>query len=112
MAKNQPELNVTATHDGHILTVNGKTYTLLRHYSSAGTGVFFIAVAGRVPLRGDDLAKHWRVTRANRRGTSVGQVYFAYQTRKFLKGGNINDRHTTTFNQCQTFQRHRTQVAE
>jgi len=62
---------------GKIAVINGKTYTLLRGYEvSQLGGWFWLAVAGKTPLKKDDLAEHWLVARA-------GDVYFAYMARPF-----------------------------
>jgi hypothetical protein len=73
-------LNVTLNKTGDgttIATINGKIYTLLAGYEhwKAG-GWFFLAVAGRTPLKPDDLDKHWAVARS-------GPVTIAYAQRLF-----------------------------
>ncbi len=63
--------------NGKVAIINGKTYTLVRYYEhTALDGVFFLAVAGRVPLKPDDLAEHWQVIRS-------GNVYLALSARPF-----------------------------
>ena len=50
---------------GKLAIINGKTYTLLRQYQDVRMGgIFCMAVAGRTPLRADDLAEHWKVFRS------------------------------------------------
>jgi hypothetical protein len=71
-------LEVQKAGDGRTLaTVNGKLYTLLAGYDDhrAG-GWFFLAVAGRTPLKADDLAQHWKVIK-------TGSVYLALAQRPF-----------------------------
>ena len=76
MAKNLP-IEIRTTGDGKLAIINGKTYTLLRYYENVGLeGVFFLAVAGRVPLRASDLDDHWQVIRH-------GNVYLAMSARPF-----------------------------
>jgi len=67
--------------DRDVVMLNGKTYTLLRAYQDASLdpsaeGWFFLAVAGKTPLRSDDLAEHWTVVRS-------GDVYLAMRARTF-----------------------------
>ena len=58
MAKNVP-IEIRNAGDGKLAIINGKTYTLLRYYENVSLeGVFFLAVAGRVPLRASDLDDH------------------------------------------------------
>lgn len=64
-----------------IAIINGKTFSLLRAYQDASLdpsaeGWFFLAVAGKTPLRKDDLAEHWTVVRS-------GDVYLAMRARTF-----------------------------
>jgi hypothetical protein len=74
---NTPEITVRNGAAGKVAIINGKTYSLLRHYASSTLqGVFFLAVAGRTPLKADDLAEHWRVFRS-------GQVTIALSARPF-----------------------------
>ena len=62
---------------GKLVLLNGKTYTLLRLYRHDRLGgTFCLAVAGRTPLKADDLAEHWRVFRS-------GQLYLALDARSF-----------------------------
>ena len=73
--------------NGKVAIINGKTYTLVRYYEhTALDGVFFLAVAGRVPLKPDDLAEHWQVIRN-------GDVYLALNARAFsyhlIEGDNV-----------------------
>jgi len=71
-------IEVQKSGDGRTLaTINGKLYTLLAGYDDhrAG-GWFFLAVAGRTPLKADDLAEHWQVVRS-------GPVYLACAQRPF-----------------------------
>jgi hypothetical protein len=69
--------------DNTTVHLNGKTYTLLHYYQLEALGPFFIAVAGRVPLKRSDLADHWLVRAA-------GHAYIGLQARPFsyhLLGG-------------------------
>jgi len=71
-------IEVQKSGDGRTLaTINGKLYTLLAGYDDhrAG-GWFFLAVAGRTPLKVEDLAEHWQVVRS-------GPVTLAYAQRPF-----------------------------
>ena len=62
---------------GKLAIINGKTYTLLRLYQDRRLGgVFCLVVAGRTPLRADDLAEHWHVIRS-------GDAYLALACRPF-----------------------------
>ena len=72
-------LQLTIRHgaSGKLAIINGKTYTLLRLYKHRWMGgTFCLVVAGRTPLRADDLAEHWRVFRS-------GYVYLALDCRPF-----------------------------
>ena len=74
---NTPEITIRNGTTGKVAIVNGKTYNLLRYYQDeALEGIVFLAVAGRVPLRADDLADHWQVFRS-------GNVYLALAARAF-----------------------------
>lgn len=74
---NTPEIAVRPGATGKVAIINGKTYTLLRLYADTRLdGPFFLAVAGLVPLRADDLADHWLVVRS-------GDVYLAFSARPF-----------------------------
>jgi hypothetical protein len=71
-------IEVQKSGDGRTLaTINGKLYTLLAGYDDhrAG-GWFFLAVAGRTPLKSEDLAEHWQVVRS-------GPVQLAFAHRPF-----------------------------
>jgi hypothetical protein len=71
-------IEIQKAGDGRTLaTINGKLYTLLAGYDDhrAG-GWFFLAVAGRTPLKTDDLAEHWQVVKS-------GTVYLAFAQRPF-----------------------------
>lgn len=71
-------IEVQRTGDGRSLAlINGKLYSLLAGYDDhrAG-GWFFLAVAGRTPLKADDLAEHWQVLRS-------GPVCLAFAQRPF-----------------------------
>ncbi len=65
-------LETRKTGDGRTLAlINGKLYTLLSGYHDhRARGWFFLAVAGRTPLKADDLAEHWQMVKS-------GQVYLA-----------------------------------
>ena len=59
------QLTVRDSGSGKVAIINGKTYTLLRLYRSYKLGgVFCLIVAGRTPLRADDLDEHWKVLRS------------------------------------------------
>jgi len=74
---NELQITIRDGANGKLAILNGKTYALLRYYESrALDGVFFLAVAGRTPLKADDLAEHWRVFRS-------GHVYIAMNARPF-----------------------------
>ena len=69
-------IEIQKAGDGRTLAlVNGKLYTLLAGYDDhrAG-GWFFLAVAGRTPLKAEDLAEHWQVVKS-------GPVYLAFSQR-------------------------------
>ena len=71
-------IEIQKAGDGRTLAViNGKLYTLLAGYDDhrAG-GWFFLAVAGRTPLKADDLDQHWQVVRS-------GPVQLAFAQRPF-----------------------------
>lgn len=71
------QIKISDGPHGKLAIINGKTYALLRYYeSNVLEGVFFLAVAGRTPLRPDDLVEHWRVFRS-------GSVYLALNARPF-----------------------------
>jgi hypothetical protein len=71
---NEPDVTI---RNNNIALINGKTYSLLQMYDDYRVGgIFFLAVAGRVPLRYDDLAKYWKVIRQ-------GDVYLAMSARPF-----------------------------
>ena len=73
------ELQVTIREgaSGKLAIINGKTYSLLRLYQDVRMGgIFWLVVAGRTPLRADDLAEHWKVFKA-------GHVYLALDCRPF-----------------------------
>jgi hypothetical protein len=62
---------------GKLAILNGKTYSLLRLYKHRWMGgTFCLVVAGRTPLRADDLAEHWRVF-------CSGDLYLALDCRPF-----------------------------
>jgi hypothetical protein len=71
------ELTIRDSGSGKLAIINGKTYSLLRLYRHNRLGgVFCLIVAGRTPLRADDLDEHWRVLRG-------GDVYLALDCRPF-----------------------------
>lgn len=75
--KSNLQLTVRDGAHGKLAIINGKTYSLLRLYQSELVGgVFCLSVAGRTPLRPDDLDEHWRVFRS-------GQTYLALNARPF-----------------------------
>ena len=70
-------LQLSIRNNGKFAIINGKTYSLLRLYRTTRMGgIFCLAVAGRTPLRGDDLDEHWKVFRS-------GDVYLALDCRPF-----------------------------
>jgi hypothetical protein len=73
-------LEIQKTGDGRTLaTINGKLYTLLTGYDDhrAG-GWFFLAVAGRTPLKAEDLDQHWQVVRSGPVSLAFAQRPFSY----------------------------------
>ncbi len=74
---NELRITVRTGANGKVAIINGKTYTLLRLYEcDLVGGVFCLVVAGRTPLKADDLDEHWCVFRS-------GNVYFALNARPF-----------------------------
>ncbi len=74
---NKLKLTVRDGGDGKLAIINGKTYSLLRLYRHTRLGgIFCLSVAGRTPLKADDLDKNWRVFRS-------GNVYLALDCRPF-----------------------------
>jgi hypothetical protein len=84
------QLTIRESGSGKLAIINGKTYTLLRLYRHVRLGgIFCLIVAGRTPLRADDLADHWKVIRS-------GDVYIGLDCRPFsyhlIEGdGNTTD---------------------
>jgi len=79
-------IEIQKAGDGRTLAlVNGKLYTLLAGYDDhrAG-GWFFLAVAGRTPLKADDLAQHWQVVCSGPVTLALSQRPFSYH----LAGGD------------------------
>ena len=71
------QLTIRDSGSGKLAIINGKTYSLLNLYRHNRLGgVFCLIVAGRTPLRADDLDEHWRVIRS-------GDVYLALDCRPF-----------------------------
>ena len=71
------QLTIRDSGSGKIAIINGKTYSLLRLYRHVRLeGIFCLIVAGRTPLRADDLDEHWRVFRS-------GDVCLALDCRPF-----------------------------
>jgi hypothetical protein len=73
-------IDVQKAGDGRTLAVvNGKLYTLLAGYDDhrAG-GWFFLAVAGRTPLKADDLDQHWQVVKSGPVTLAFAQRPFSY----------------------------------
>jgi hypothetical protein len=73
-------IEVRKAGDGRTLaTINGKLYTLLAGYDDhrAG-GWFFLAVAGRTPLKAEDLAEHWQVVKSGPVTLALAQRPFSY----------------------------------
>ena len=71
-------MEIQKAGDGRTLaTINGKLFTLLAGYEDyrAG-GRFFLAVAGRTPLKADDLDQYWQVVKH-------GPVCLAFAQRPF-----------------------------
>ena len=61
---NKLQLTIRDGSDGKLAIINGKTYSLLRLYRHTRLGgIFCLSVAGRTPLKADDLDKNWRVFR-------------------------------------------------
>lgn len=82
------ELQITHSDGAHgkLAIINGKTYSLLRCYENRVLdGVFFLAVAGRTPLKADDLAEHWRVFRSGHVTIALNARPFSYH---LLQGDN------------------------
>ena len=77
---NELKLTVDKTGDGRtVVTLNGKVYTLLAGYQHHRTdGWFFLAVAGRTPLKADDLAEHWQVVKSGAVTFALAQRPFSY----------------------------------
>ena len=73
-------IEIQKAGDGRTLAlVNGKLYTLLAGYDDhrAG-GWFFLAVAGRTPLKAEDLDQHWQVVRSGPVSLAFAQRPFSY----------------------------------
>ena len=72
------KMQIKSTGDGRrIAIINGKSYLLLCAYEHTyADGYFFLMVAGKTPLKADDLAEHWQVVRS-------GNVYIAADERLF-----------------------------
>jgi hypothetical protein len=73
-------LEIQRAGDGRTLaTINGKLYTLLAGYEDhrAG-GWFFLAVAGRTPLKADDLDQYWQVVKHGPVCLAFAQRLFSY----------------------------------
>jgi hypothetical protein len=73
-------IEIQKAGDGRTLAlVNGKLYTLLAGYDDhrAG-GWFFLAVAGRTPLKAEDLDQYWQVVRSGPVTLAFAQRPFSY----------------------------------
>ena len=71
------QITVRDGASGKLAVINGKTYTLLRLYQDVRMGgIFCLIVAGRTPLRTDDLAEHWKVFKS-------GHVHMGLDCRPF-----------------------------
>lgn len=73
-------IEIQKAGDGRTLAmINGKLYSLLAGYDDhrAG-GWFFLAVAGRTPLKAEDLDKHWKVIKAGPVCLALAQRPFSY----------------------------------
>lgn len=71
------QLTIRESGNGKLAIINGKTYSLLRLYRHSGLGgIFCLVLAGRIPLRADDLAEHWRVING-------GCIYIGLDCRPF-----------------------------
>ena len=73
-------IEIQKAGDGRTLAlINGKLYTLLAGYDDhrAG-GWFFLAVAGRTPLKADDLDQHWEVVKSGPVTLAFAQRPFSY----------------------------------
>jgi len=71
-------MEVQHAGDGRTLaTINCKLYTLLAGFDDhRADGWFFLAAAGRTPLKAEDLAPYWQVVKS-------GPVYLAFSQRHF-----------------------------
>ena len=71
------QLTIRYSSTGKLAIIDGKTYTLLRLYRfNRLGGIFCLIAAGRIPLRAEDLAEHWKVIRS-------GHVYLALDCRPY-----------------------------
>ena len=78
-SENPKQIALRENGDHALAIVNGKTFRLLRGYQyddGANDAWLFLAVAGKTPLKADDLAENWRVVRC-------GDVYLAMRARAF-----------------------------
>ncbi len=73
-------IEIQKAGDGRTLAmINGKLYSLLAGYDDhrAG-GWFFLAVAGRTPLKAEDLDQHWQVVKSGPICLAFAQRPFSY----------------------------------
>jgi hypothetical protein len=78
-SENPKQIVIRENGDHALAIINGKTFRLLRGYQyddGANDAWLFLAVAGKTPLKADDLAENWRVIKS-------GDVYFAMRARAF-----------------------------
>ena len=73
-------IEIQKAGDGRTLAlINGKLYSLLAGYDDHRTGGwFFLAVAGRTPLKADDLDQHWQVVKSGPVTLAFAQRPFSY----------------------------------
>ena len=73
-------IDIQKAGDGRTLAlINGKLYTLLSGYDDQRAGGwFFLAVAGRTPLKAEDLDQHWQVVRSGPLSLAFAQRPFSY----------------------------------
>ena len=78
MSENLP-ITIRDGASGKLAIINGKTYTLVSLYRSVRLGgIFCLVVAGRTPLRADDLAEGWRIVRSGDNHLALDCRPFSY----------------------------------
>jgi hypothetical protein len=71
------QLTIRDGGKGKLAIINGKTYSLLRLYRHERLGgIFCLVVAGRIPLRVEDLDEQWYIIHG-------GTIYIALDSRPF-----------------------------